>query len=512
MTTAYYDVVVLGSRLPGLLASALLAKGGFRVLVLGQDDPGPTYRALGRTLPRAPFDLVPAHTPVVRKTLTELALHQQVKRRLLTRPVTAQIVLPRQRIDLCAEPEAMDAEIDREFPEVRRPVDDILREIERASDALDRATEAELTWPPETFFERRDFRRATSALPRARSGHETWDPLGELAEDHPFRHVVQTPARFASALDPSQLSGLALARTLSAWRKGSVKLDGGYPWLRKQLIDRLETYSGELRVRERADRINLQAGRVSEVRLASSGECIGCSYVIAACDVAKLLRLVPDRAPFEDVFERIGEPQARYYRYTLNIGIEAGGVPVGMADDAFCVRDVDRARATESMLHIERHAPDEDGVVLLCVQSLISRRALDESPNHLAQMRERVLAAVAETVPFLGRHLVFVDSPHDGRDPLDARGETLVPPEEPWSRGQEFMEAVHGYPVRGALGVCAVPTRTPIERLYLCNDQVVPGLGLEGAWLAAATVARLVARHNRRKAWMRRGLFTKSGT
>ena len=69
---------------------------------------------------------------------------------------------------------------------------------------------------------------------------------------------------------------------------------------------------------------------------------------------------------------------------------------------------------------------------------------------------------------------------------------------------------VYGYPVRGMLGVCAMPSRTPIDRLYLCNEQVVPGLGLEGSLLAAASVARLVAKHDKRKEWMRRGLWTKS--
>ena len=48
-------------------------------------------------------------------------------------------------------------EIEREFPEVKRPIEDIHRAIRRASDALDRMTEHDLVWPPEGFFERREF-------------------------------------------------------------------------------------------------------------------------------------------------------------------------------------------------------------------------------------------------------------------------------------------------------------------------------------------------------------------
>ena len=84
-----------------------------------------------------------------------------------------------------------------------------------------------------------------------------------------------------------------------------------------------------------------------------------------------------------------------------------------------------------------------------------------------------------------------------------------IPPDEPWARGPATMDAIHGYPVRGALGVCAMPTRTPIRRLFLCNEQVVPGLGTEGTFLAAWTVARLITKADRKKEWMRRGLWTK---
>lgn len=510
MSSAYYDVVVLGSRLGGLVCAALLAKSGFRVLVFGQDDVGPTYSAAGLTLPRGPFDFLPAQTPVVRRTMTELALFQQVRRRLTTRAVPMQVCLPRQRFDVATDPAALEREIEREFPEVKRPIEDIHRAVQQASDALDRMTERDLVWPPERFLERREFGRAAATLPFASQGNESWDPLAELAEDHPFRHVIQAPARFASGLDPSQLGGLGLIRPYACWMNGGTKLDGGHAWLRRQITERLETYSGDLRPRDRVDRILVRRGSVVGVRVASTGETLGCSYVVANCDLSRLLRIVPDRTPFEEVFERIGEPQPRWFRYTMNLLLQSEGVPEGMAEDVFYVRDLERARAAESMLHIERHAPDEEGRTLLCVQTLLPRRAVEEAPSYIETVRERLLASVGELVPFLGDHLLYVDSPNDGRDVQDFRARKTIPPEEPWSRGPETMDGVYGYPVRGMLGVCAMPSRTPLDRLYLCNDQVVPGLGLEGSLLAAASVARLVVKHDRRKEWMRRGLWTKS--
>ena len=71
------------------------------------------------------------------------------------------------------------------------------------------------------------------------------------------------------------------------------------------------------------------------------------------------------------------------------------------------------------------------------------------------------------------------------------------------------MPAVHAYPVTSAMGLCALPVRSPIERLLLCSDQVVPALGMEGAMLAAWSAARIISRSDRSKERMLKGLWTK---
>ena len=60
------------------------------------------------------------------------------------------------------------------------------------------------------------------------------------------------------------------------------------------------------------------------------------------------------------------------------------------------------------------------------------------------------------------------------------------------------MRAIYGFPVVSGLGVCALPVRTPIRRLLVCNEQVVPGLGIEGLFLAAWSAARVVSRSDRK--------------
>jgi phytoene dehydrogenase-like protein len=505
---ASYDVVLVGTQLAPLLAGALLAKRGFRVLLVAQDELPPTYVAAGVTLPREPFNFLPAASPVARRVLSELALHQVFRRRATQIDPAYQICLPRHRLELAREAAIFDREVEREMPEVKRTVEDLLAACDRYDAMLDRVLDRELMWPPQSFFERRELARATANQPFGKNG-DALDPLNELPEQHPFRQVVELPARFADGMDPDHPSGLRLVRYFSAWRRGGAVLDEGYATLRSMLIESIRTHSGEVREPEKVESILVRRQGACGVRIAASGEEIGASWVLVGSSLSTLLRLVPDRTPFEELFERIGEPVVRHYRYTLNLRVAAEGVPAGMSRDVFFVRDPERPASEANALHVQVDPPDAEGRQLLCVEALLPRRGIEDIPEYLGTVRERVLASLGELVPFLGHHVELVDSPHDGRDVDDLRGGKRVQAAESWARGPQTMRRVHGFPVSTALGVCALPVRTPIKRLLLCNDQNVPGLGLEGLFLAAWSAARVVSKSDRRKDWMRRGRWGK---
>ncbi len=506
--TSFYDVVVLGARLSTLSAAALLAKRGFRVLVLGEGEPAPTYEVEDITLPRGPYTFLAAHSPVARRIFSELALHPTFRRRATSPDPVLQIAIPKHRFDLPASDEELVREIEREFPAVKRPIEDFHRETLRASDELDRLFERDLSWPPATFLERRELARLAAHQRFDRDGGAR-DLLAELPEQHPFRLAVRAPLAFATNADPEQTNALRTTRLYAARLRGAAALDGGWACLREMLVEKVRTHGGEVREREHANRIHINRQRATGVRLAASGDTAGASFVIAGGDIASTLRLLPDRRPFEEVFERLGEPHPRFFRYVVSAVIEEEGVPVGMDREVVLVRDQKKPLWGDNLLRVERFPADAAGRVILTSEALLPRRGVEEVPGYLEAARERILRSIEELVPFLREHLLYVDSPHDGLDAEAPREKRLIPPLEPWTRGPEHMRAVYGYPVTTALGTCAMPVRTPVKRLLLCNDQVVPSLGDEGELLAAWSAARIVTRSDRKKEWMRRGLWTK---
>lgn len=509
MRANFYDAILVGTELPALVCGALLSKRGFRVLLVGQDRPAPTYRIGDVVVPRCPFTFLSAHSPAARRILAELALHQTFRRRAVAMDPVFQVVLPHHRLDLPLDESDLEREIEREMAEVKRPAEDFLRNVDRASAHFDGMVERDLMWPPETFLEKREVARAAAHLPFDRDGGGS-DLLAELPDDHPFRDVVAAPIRFADGMDPDTTNALRQTRSFTAWRRGAAALEGGLQALLDMLLERIETQGGEIRRDDKIDAILTKRHQAIGVRLAASGEEMGASHVLFGGDVYEMLRLLPERRPYEEVFERLGEPQLRHYRFTLNVLMAAEGVPVGMARDVFFLRDPGRPPWAENLLHVEAHPPDGQGRRLLCVEALIPRRGIEDVGGYVETLRERLLGSLGELVPFLGKHVLLVDSPHDGRPPQDMVHGSEPEPTEPWSRGPRTMRPVYGYPVTSGLGVCALPVRTPIKRLLLCNDQVVPGLGQEGELLAAWSAARVVTRSDRKKELMRRGRWTKA--
>jgi hypothetical protein len=532
----FYDAILVGLSLPTLLAGGLLAKRGFRVLIVGQGQPLPAYQVDDLRLPRAAATLYAYDSPAVTRVFAELALKPLIRRRV--RPLTPafQVILPQHRLDFAAAPELVTREVEREFPAVRRAADDFVRAAQRSWERLNRLVERDLVWPPGTFFERREFTRAAVHHPFGKD--DAPGPLSELAEEQPFRAIMNAALRFADGTGIGQGNPQRELRQVSAYLQAAELEDGGLMGLCELLIDSIRTHNGDVRINDRIDRISVQRGAVDGVRLSPSDEELGCHFVLSGLSVAKLSRLLSDRRGVDQMLDELGSPTPRSFRYTLNVVVNADAIPEGLARNVLLLRDA-KARRAEDALRIETSLLG-DGRALISAEALLpvqqldtagearvsrepsldpraapressdSARAFGREPTGegLATLRERILERLLDLSPFLREHVLLIDSPHDGRPIYDAVTQSEREPPDAHRRGPESMPTVYAYPHKGTHGCTALPVRTPIKRLLLCNDQVVPGLAQEGLFLTGWSCARVVARSLGRQ-WMNRGRWTK---
>jgi phytoene dehydrogenase-like protein len=513
----FYDAILVGLSLPTLLAGGLLAKRGFRVLIVGQGQPLPAYSFQDMRLLRASSTLYAYDSPAVSRVFAELALKPLMRRRVSPLTPSFQVILPQHRLDFSAAPDLVTREVEREFPVVRRAADDFVRAAQRSWERLNRLVERDLVWPPGSFFERREFTRAAVSHPFGKD--DAPGPLSELAEDQPLRAMINTALRFADGSGVGSGNPQRELRQISALLHAAELLDGGLWGLWELLIDSIRTHNGEVRANDRIDRISVQRGAVESVRLSPSDEELGCQFVLSGLSVAKLSRLLSDRRGMDQLLDELGSPSPRAFRYMLNVVVHADAIPEGLARNVLLLNDGagaplgardkrdPHARRAEDALRIETNLLDRERA-LISAEMLLPVQLLDSGEKPLASLREHVLERLLDLSPFLRDHLLWIDSPHDGRPIQDARSGASIEPEDAHRRGPESMPTVYAYPHKGTHGCTALPLRTPIKRLLLCNEQVVPGLGQEGLFLTSWSAARVVARSLGRQ-WMNRGRWTK---
>jgi len=498
--TSFYDVVILGTDLGPLVCAALLARRGLRVLVLGQGVLSPSYRLGEIEVERQGLTIAGNQSPVVQSVFDELAIKQDIRQRMPDRGRPFQLLLSDRRINLYDDDDRWNSELAREVPEVQRQATDITRTLGEVRGELDALVGRGLTWPPETFIERQQFSLASTVQRFDRQGLG-WASWSQLPTQHPLRTAFEECLPHVSGLLTRQHSDASRARLHGHLLGDITQLSGGRTWLQQALCSRIRSWGSDVRPRDRAERISREGRRGHIIRLARSDEEIGCAQVVHGTPIGELSQLVSERASLASLFERVGEPRARAYRCSVHLLVARQGVPEALEPlGLICTTSGNNRRS----FLLRSRAVDEDQV-LFTLSRLVDDHLIDAGSSPLLFVREDALDALRSVVPFLEEHLVWIDSPHDGLPPRAWGGGTELPCSDPWARGPYTMPAVYEYPTRRALGVCALPTRTPLRGIFLCNEQVAPGLGFEGAFLAAASTARIVGSLYRRQDWLRRG-------
>jgi phytoene dehydrogenase-like protein len=512
-SSKHYDVVVLGSSIGALAAAALLARRSWRVLVLGQGRRRPTYNYDGLGLARRPFTFLSASSPAWGRVLVELAQSQTFRRRLSSLEPMLQVLASDMRLDLPPDTQLFAREIDREFPAVRRVVDDLYAELARTNAAADAAFERDAVWPPGGFWERRETGRVLSTLPYL----DGTDFLAEFPRDHAFREVVTAPAHFACDLEEN-VPAFALARLHGAWTRGVSRLGEGEDELVDFLLERVRAHGGDTRMNDRARELVHKGGKVRGVVVDGDDAPVGVTFVVSDMATPRLLELAQgfDASPGD----KDPEVEPSGARFVVSMVVKPEGLPQPLATESFLLPKSKRA------VHLQRTpgTPANAGRPTL----LVAEALIDDSED-LGGLREEILGTVMQFLPFVERHVLVCDSPHDGRPLWDFRNSNSGDPsigDKAWGLRARFVDRARLRATGGSMeaepmeprfrvsppqlgGLAGEPIRTALGNVFVTGKSVLPALGQEGELLAAWGVARVITRTDRRKEKMLREMWSK---
>ena len=517
MSDKHFDVVILGKSLGAAALAALLTRRDFSVMVVGQGSRPSDYTFRDHPLRRRCFTPLAAASPAFKRVLGELAQSQVFRRRLRALDPMLSVVMPGRRFDLPPDIDLLRQEVDREFPEVRRVVDDLYGELARVNAAADAAFELDLSWPPATFFERYATNRAAGSLPHLRGDQHLL--LGGFPANHPYVGIVEQSAQMSADLMAASrsLPSFAVARLHGAWTRGTYGLAGGEDDIVAFFLERFTSLGGQVMFSERVVGID-PVGRDGHALVLDGGSAVlGCSVLVTDGTGESIARLAKGRGILRKAQREWPVVSERAGRFTVSLLVRRDGLPEGLGAESLLFPSMPGAPPDPQLpcVHLQRcdkmaeSVESEPETVLLVAEVLLS------SPGGLAlsEARSVVLRIILSYLPFLHRHLVVVDSVHDGLPVWQYDNGKRVMVDRLETRGAlisgEPMVPVFTVDPPGYMGIGGEPLRGPLPRSYLAGRSVLPCLGQEGELLAALGVARVITGTDRRRGRMRRNLWSR---
>ncbi len=490
-TQRVYDVCIIGSQLGGVVAGALLARRGYRVLHVDHDGVGGSYEDGGYLLPYAPAVIPsPRAFPTAEAALSELGLTSDLARALEPCTPDLQLLLPRHRVDLPRDPLARAAELRREWPGDAAQLESAFAGLQKLFDSATPFLKAMPPLPPKGFLEKRKVRRAVrfaASVPGA-DGRQ----IGEAApfrglEDHPLVRALMAARHFLGYLD-GEASPLGLSRLLGAVMRGAYRLPGGSEGLREILRRKIAESRGDLLGGDEgpaiAETLDIEGRRVAALRLAGDPNSYVARAFVAATDAPAVRRLLPASGGAK-VAALLAQVRPARQLLAVNLVVKATALPPALGESAVAIRDF-AAAAPEDVVLMQvlpaRHAgkkgagepvPDER---VVSVGAFVPADARDGGTPGIAELAGRIRGAVAETVPFFDRHLVKESVPALVA-PAAGRGSRLLP------------HPLYEVKLPQTMGVTGLPCHSPLKNLVFAGREVVPGLGLEGEFYAGVQAA-----------------------
>lgn len=412
MFTRHYDVIVAGLGPGALLAGALLAKRGLRVLALDQSPPE-AVRQGPWAFPSHDHLLSGFDDPLLlASALDELTVHPG--RRRAIRRSGIQVLLPRLRAEIAPEPQELEREVVRELGEESEAVLHLMDALREEAGRLALAwQQRRSTLPSPSLFQRvgRRFGRERALFD---GGLGTLGQLLDQSGLSPHARVFITAplTAFGHVVDPENLPVPVAAHLLLSARAGAYRAQGTREPLKDLLLHRLMELHGERSESDHIAEIHFSWGKATEVVLAGHDRAYECDHVLWGASYDALVETLPESlqgrytSPMADL-------QPEYGRFCVHLAVHGRGIPEGMADHLVSVLDPEAPLLDGNLMQVsvspsgdERWAPAAQRAMTLSTPVRLTDDA--DTPAAQAELAQRLLAHLRTFAPFVDDHLVGV--------------------------------------------------------------------------------------------------------
>lgn len=472
-----WDVVILGSNAAGILAGALLTKKGFSVLLLEEKEKvgkvGGKYRF--RRFSNLSEVLVRRAVIEGIYQLLDLALdHGDYTHR---RDFKCQIILPGHRVDMSSDLDDLLREMKREFPRDFGLIETFYARL-KEEDWIRRTMMATGDEQPLRGRMGRRLAHVYHALSdRGLSGF-----MGSLKGDKTFARFIDVQIKSMSYLDADDFPFSLASHLVSIFLEDEVFTDMTAP---RGFMDKVKRDvvrgGGRIKALESFKGIRIEKSP-GEFRIHTGDSKTILSRVCIANLPFMHLRVLIPSAFSGRKWERRGKLLwPKYFVLSLNLGIDARGVPVGLGSCFVSLRDGVSPYENGNLL-MGFMGPEgvgaPSGKRAVTVNSFVPMAMGKAGRAEIKGVIENMVCHLLEVAPFLDRSIRLIDA---------------RPSVERYRGQQSNSDIVYGMTSPFRVGRAVLPAITPMEGLFIASRENFPYLGFEGEIISGIKAAQAVS-------------------
>lgn len=467
MPSNYFDYVIAGGDLTGVIFGAMAAKRGKRVAVV-ENGEGLWWEVdEGRPTPLVnPWLYGLESSTVIKEVLNEIDIYLQVRNRVVRARPSLQLIGENYRLDIDS-PDQLSEELQREFGDKAAVDLEWVRKLMLLDGDLSHAIDRKPLVPPDSWGERRDLAKIVAEFPI----------LDETLDGSPFdRDTVLLPylrayQPFFTGTAQSPMSALPFLRVAKGILDGLYLMDEEEPDFRRFFLDVMRQKSGFVVRDAQISGFEVRRGKIHEIVLRGGKDSVGADVVVCNMEARRFLQLIPPESQKEKFHQRILMRRPAGYLYPIVLRVkgerflEAAGNFM-LFDPAWVPQPL--------VLHVPRSQPASGKENVLLATTWIPGAEFTAQEDYLRRVEARVVETISRIHPFLGD--LTIDRRHLAIGENGAVNPGRLTPVYPLVEDKNC-------------GLNDLPLETPYKNVVMASRDLYGGLGLEGAFLGARILA-----------------------
>jgi len=478
-----YDTIVIGNDVSSLVAATLMAHHGGKTVLLSEGDNQYVYTESGYTFPIDPFPLTGfGPEQICTRLFSSLGAQcEEIPDPRLLNPCF-QIILPNHRIDFFHDKERLLKEMQREFAGHTENIRRMYMSVSKIDDFFEQWIRKNPYFYPCNFKELIACLKNIPGLIKEKL--RLSKTLHTIKKNPTLYRVFETQmALFSNYIQDAKIhSNILTAHTLSVPFRGIYYHPHGKESLMRSLRSMFIKFGGHLINNCSVNNVSMQREINVDIDSYDRMSTIRGRYLITSTKWEKFASLLLNNRKFGRLKRKLKSLHARYYPFTLYMGVHEKCIPEMMASYSVILGNNGNAKLYSNIVFLESSFCGETERAPSGKRALSATVFLKESPLTLTDeefddISSLIFNSLDIVLPFLKDNIDYIN---------------VNKSIELAKKCQGLVSHKYGSDTASFFGLHNICSNTPMRNVFITGGMLMAALGFEGEILSGVNAARAV--------------------